>query len=377
MSPGGLLSVACAALLVVCTSAGADEAGVQPVEPVVEQTATIPDAQPTPTPAPEASAVAAATPVPSPAAHAAPAPSPAATAAAPPAPAATPVPAAPAATARRATAQPTPTATPAPAPALPVACTPPGESSRADECALSPAVCSILGTEGDDVLVGTPLDDFICGLGGDDQLHGGDGSDVLLGGNGDDVLVGGEGDDCVDGGPGDDAGDAAPEDSFVDVDRWPRDTGEVGQPVELDPEGNCFHPPTPAPGAAIPRGSSPPIVGAQSAVGRPSADVPAAAAEDGLRMAVSGGKRAVRDGVVRIRVSCSATVSAELVLWVGSRRIGRKRFECTRPARTVRVRLNDAGRSLVARDGRVRARVLVLGPGRTFSGQVLLVGPGG
>ena len=93
------------------------------------------------------------------------------------------------------------------------------------------AHCTILGTDGDDILSGTPGPDIICGLGGndtisgldgddiliggpgDDTLYGGDetrigdndGNDTLFGGNGDDTLAGGNGDDILWGGAGDDA----------------------------------------------------------------------------------------------------------------------------------------------------------------------------
>jgi predicted extracellular nuclease len=74
-------------------------------------------------------------------------------------------------------------------------------------------VPTIVGTEGDDVLVGTNGRDVIAGLGGDDVIRGGNGEDVICGGlgndrisgdNGDDVLLGGFGDDVIDGGNGDD-----------------------------------------------------------------------------------------------------------------------------------------------------------------------------
>ncbi len=92
------------------------------------------------------------------------------------------------------------------------------------------AGCTIVGTDGDDVLEGTPGDDVICGLGGDDTivglggddviwggagndtLYGGDetrigddGNDVLHGEGGDDALYGGNGADILWGGPGDDS----------------------------------------------------------------------------------------------------------------------------------------------------------------------------
>ena len=73
------------------------------------------------------------------------------------------------------------------------------------------AGCTIVGTDGDDVLSGTVGADVICGLGGDDVIYGLGGDDVLVGGAGDDRLYGGDetlvGDDGADrlfGGPGDD-----------------------------------------------------------------------------------------------------------------------------------------------------------------------------
>ena len=90
--------------------------------------------------------------------------------------------------------------------------------------------CTIVGTDGDDILRGTPGDDVICGLGGHDVISGlggndiliggpgndalygghpipvgaGDGVNVLFGGPGHDTLVGGGGNDVLWGGPGDD-----------------------------------------------------------------------------------------------------------------------------------------------------------------------------
>ena len=74
-------------------------------------------------------------------------------------------------------------------------------------------VCTITGTDGDDVLVGTEGADVICGLDGDDILVGGQGPDVLHGGGGrdrlygqadGDTLIGSWGADLLYGGPGDD-----------------------------------------------------------------------------------------------------------------------------------------------------------------------------
>src|SRR5262245_11952366 len=73
--------------------------------------------------------------------------------------------------------------------------------------------CTIVGTQGDDVLVGTSGDDVICGLGGNDVIHGRGGDDTLFGSDGDDLLDGGPGNDKLQGhwgrdrllgGPGDD-----------------------------------------------------------------------------------------------------------------------------------------------------------------------------
>ena len=66
------------------------------------------------------------------------------------------------------------------------------------------AVCTITGTDGDDVLVGTEGADVICGLGGNDALHGVRGNDTLIGGEGNDVLYGGRGKDVLRGGRGND-----------------------------------------------------------------------------------------------------------------------------------------------------------------------------
>ena len=65
-------------------------------------------------------------------------------------------------------------------------------------------LCTVVGTELDDVLVGTNGDDVICGLGGNDTISGGDGTDVIIGGPGADLLNGGNGNDRLSGGDGDD-----------------------------------------------------------------------------------------------------------------------------------------------------------------------------
>ena len=67
--------------------------------------------------------------------------------------------------------------------------------------------CRVLGTEGDDMLVGTPLADVLVGLAGNDRLRArtpGYVGDTLLGGDGDDVLLGAYRGDVLKGGRGDD-----------------------------------------------------------------------------------------------------------------------------------------------------------------------------
>jgi Ca2+-binding RTX toxin-like protein len=63
---------------------------------------------------------------------------------------------------------------------------------------------TILGTEGDDILVGASGNDTIFGLGGADRMEGGLGNDTLWGLAGNDVLDGGIGADVMRGGAGDD-----------------------------------------------------------------------------------------------------------------------------------------------------------------------------
>lgn len=81
---------------------------------------------------------------------------------------------------------------------------------------------SIVGTDGDDVLLGTACadviegragsdlidgragDDLIDGGSGDDHIVGGAGNDILRGGDGDDIIFGGAGHDQISGGEGDD-----------------------------------------------------------------------------------------------------------------------------------------------------------------------------
>lgn len=83
--------------------------------------------------------------------------------------------------------------------ALPAADSPVDETTEVDP---KLAECTIIGTDGDDVLIGTPGPDVICGLGGDDIILGKGGNDVLRGGAGEDQLDGGPGKDRMYGGAG-------------------------------------------------------------------------------------------------------------------------------------------------------------------------------
>jgi predicted extracellular nuclease len=89
-------------------------------------------------------------------------------------------------------------------------------------------VPTIVGTEGNDVLVGTNKPDVILGLGGNDVILGGNGDDVICGGlgndlisgdNGDDVVLGGFGNDWLAGGNGRDRLVGGPGQDFLDQGR--------------------------------------------------------------------------------------------------------------------------------------------------------------
>jgi uncharacterized repeat protein (TIGR01451 family) len=65
-------------------------------------------------------------------------------------------------------------------------------------------VCTMVGTEGADLLVGTSGDDVICGLGANDDLRGMGGNDLVFAGTGNDTVTGGEGNDTLYGEAGND-----------------------------------------------------------------------------------------------------------------------------------------------------------------------------
>lgn len=67
-----------------------------------------------------------------------------------------------------------------------------------------PVRCTIVGTQGADVIRGTSGRDVICGLGGNDVIVGRGGNDTIYGGPGNDTLDGGAGKDVLRGGAGND-----------------------------------------------------------------------------------------------------------------------------------------------------------------------------
>ena len=67
-----------------------------------------------------------------------------------------------------------------------------------------PVRCTIVGTQGADVIRGTRGRDVICGLGGNDVILGRGGNDTVYGGPGNDTLDGGAGKDVLRGGAGSD-----------------------------------------------------------------------------------------------------------------------------------------------------------------------------
>lgn len=64
--------------------------------------------------------------------------------------------------------------------------------------------CTIVGTQGADLLAGTAGPDVICGLGGNDVIAGNGGNDILRGGLGSDRIQGDGGQDVLQGGGGND-----------------------------------------------------------------------------------------------------------------------------------------------------------------------------
>ena len=94
----------------------------------------------------------------------------------------------------------------APTPTVPPAAVPPPTPSQAPSTPSSPAStstnqqkayghwdCTIVGTDGNDVIRGTPGNDTICAGPGNDVVYGGGGSDTIYGDAGNDVIYGSNG----------------------------------------------------------------------------------------------------------------------------------------------------------------------------------------
>lgn len=72
-----------------------------------------------------------------------------------------------------------------------------------DDIQVAP-LCTVVGTEGNDVLSGTSGDDVICGGGGSDSITAKGGADLVFAGPGNDTINAGGGLDVVNGGRGND-----------------------------------------------------------------------------------------------------------------------------------------------------------------------------
>jgi hypothetical protein len=75
--------------------------------------------------------------------------------------------------------------------------------------------CTIIGTNGPDLLIGTEHRDVICGRGGSDVIRSNGGNDRIYGGRGRDALFGGKGDDRIWGGASRDHLDGAGGDDLL------------------------------------------------------------------------------------------------------------------------------------------------------------------
>lgn len=78
------------------------------------------------------------------------------------------------------------------------------------------SLATIIGSEGDDVLVGTSDNDVFFAAGGDDTITGLGGNDIVCAGDGDDFIDSGDGNDRIFAGPGNDSILATWRRDFVD-----------------------------------------------------------------------------------------------------------------------------------------------------------------
>lgn len=91
--------------------------------------------------------------------------------------------------------------------------------------------CTLLGTQGNDVLLGGAQNDTLYGGDGNDVLSGGAGNNDLYAGNGNDILFSGSGNELLDGGTGNNTASYALAESGVTVSTahpGPQDTGGAG-----------------------------------------------------------------------------------------------------------------------------------------------------
>ncbi len=276
-----------------------------PVEPAPAPVEPAPADEPEPAPAP---APAEAAPAPVQAAS----PPPVARAAQPPPPEPTPPPDEPT------TSEPETPAAPVPPASDPSCVFPQPYAPDTEPCQALATQCNVLGTPGNDMLVGDATAELICGLGGDDTLDGGGGDDVLLGGDGDDRLTGGDGADCLLGQAGEDEF-VEPGDDIVieDYEIGNVIEGEVGvYTVGLDEEGHCVPGKIAAPEAG--GGGS----GGSLAASLDTADVVYGLAQVLGEVEAEGGGTVefpdtarAGEGVVRILLTCEATVTGTLELF--------------------------------------------------------------
>ncbi|MGH2710251.1 MAG: calcium-binding protein [Actinomycetota bacterium] len=90
--------------------------------------------------------------------------------------------------------------------------------------------CTILGTDGPDVLVGTEGPDIICPSNGDDHIDALGGDDIILAGLGAKTINGGPGNDEINGGPDNDTLNGGPGSDML--------TGDVGNDSLLGGDGD-------------------------------------------------------------------------------------------------------------------------------------------
>jgi hypothetical protein len=246
---------------------------------------------------------------------------------------------------------------PQPDPALPEAA-----------CDVLASDCTVLGTDGPDILVGEATKDLICGLAGDDQIDGGEGDDAILGGEGNDRLTGGPGADCMFGQGGEDEFvDVADDDvaAIQDGEQVPTfEPGTIeGRGVTRD--GGCTV------WAAKPETQPPPeqqgsVSGSVEAAGivlELSQLINEASGDAPFPLDLPATARA-EDGIVRLLLGCeSAGVSGTLELLVrrggDTVRAGRTEFECTPPTEVVEVELEPAAADRLEARGRLTVTVRV------------------